>query len=313
MPPAPSSDEPLRKPDGPMTTTTDRLRKKLRLLRINRQGWNCLTLSQLAHPLPFAFFHHHRSALVLSLPTLIMAYNPPLHADSDSNLPSSTLPSTDSALGLSLMSELDENALLSLYSSSVRAFGEPWSPSTVAALSAEFGFQNCASNAPNPEIPSTQGNVGGQAYPYYSPWPVPSPATSTGSLSSLGVEQSLDNTLPFILPPEYSGVAFPSPATMGNDIPLPFFVESSPQGDSTAHAAQSTPAHTIPGAFLPSNAASSFVSPPVVPPAKPNLVRASSTPAQGEPLRQESHFVCSSCFVERPWVSFVLSRFQQRR
>ena len=226
--------------------------------------------------------------------------------DSVCNMPSSTVSGTDSTLDLSLMTTLDDDAILSLYSSSTLALGESWSLAALLAPWTEFDFQNYASSAFNHEIPTTQNGFCAQVHPHYSPWPVPSPTTSTESLSPFNFAHMLDNT---ISPMGYAGIAFTSPATMGQDIALPFLVGSPSPAGVIAHAAQGTASQSLPGIFAPCSAAPSFVCHPVVSSATASPVQASSTPAQGGSMRQESLFMHATTSAGKSWVSFALSRF----
>ena len=225
--------------------------------------------------------------------------------DSVCNMPSATVSGTDSTLDLSLMSALDDNAIQSLYSSSTLALGESWSLAALLAPWTEFDFQNYASGAFNHEIPSTQNGLYAQGLPHHSPGLVPSPTTSTESLSPFSFAHMVDNT---ISPVGYSGFTFTSPATMGQDIALPFLVGSPSPADVLAHAAQGTASRSLPGIFAPCGAATSLVCHPVVSTATASPVQASSTPAQGGPMRQESLFTHASTSAGHLWVSFALSR-----
>ena len=222
-------------------------------------------------------------------------------------MPSATVSGTDSTLGLSLMGTLDDSAILSLCSSSTLDLGESWSLSQLLAPWTEFDFQSYASNAFNPEILSTQNCLCAQVQPQYS-LPVPSPATSTESLSPFSLAHVLDNTTPFISPVGYPGFAFLSPATMGQDIALPFLVGSPSPADVIAHAAQGTTAQTLPGIFAPCCATASLVCHPAVSSAKARPIQAPSTAAQGGEMRQESLFTCASTSAGQIWVSFALSQ-----
>jgi hypothetical protein len=234
-----------------------------------------------------------------------MASNSTINPVPASNMTSATAPGTECALDLSLLSILDDDAFLSLYYSSALAFGDPWSLAALPAPSTGFDFQNYASGAFNPEIPSTQTGVSGHVYPLFSPLPVTSPATSTESFSPFGLEHSFDDIIPSLSSAGYSGFAFPSPATMGQGITLPFLVGPSPP---VAHAARITPAHTVPGILSPCSAAASLVCQPVVSSASASLVQAPGTPAQGVSSRQESLFTCIPTSAGQPLVSFALSR-----
>jgi len=226
-----------------------------------------------------------------------MAFNSANFPDPACNMPSATYSGPDCALDLSLLGILDDEAWLRLYSSTLE-LGEPWPFSALPAPSTGFDLQNCASSASNPEIPSTQNCVCGQVCARCSPRPVPSPATSTESFSPFGLEHAFDDITPSISPVVYSGLAFPSPATMGQDSTLPFSVGSTSPADVVAHEAQSTTAHMIPGVFSPCSAASSLACHPVV--SSASLVQVSSTLAQRGSLRQESLFTTSA---GQPWVS----------
>jgi len=191
---------------------------------------------------------------------------------------------------------LDHDVISGLLCSSIPAFGEHWPLAALLAPSTEFDFLNCAPNAHNFTIPSTQNDFGGQACPHYSPRLVPSPASS---FSSFGLEHSFDDMFASIPPVLYSGVAFPSPATMGHDISFPYLMGLSPPTGVLALSTHGTLAHTIPGITSPCSAASSLVCQPVVP--------VSSTPAQGGSLNQGSLFTCGSCSAAQHWVSFASS------
>ena len=276
MPPAPSSDE---TPLVVSRCARQRLSSEMALYELYKPP-------QIApkHPssLAFASFHdsdrHLRSASrsrpVLATPTLffIMAHN----------LPPATISDSD----LALMGMLDDDTFLNHF---------------LGQLPAGFDFQTCAPNALNLMIPGIQGNVCAPVYSQ-SPGSVLSPATSTGSLSSLGLETAVGDNSPSTLSVGWPGIAFQSPGTMSDGVPLPFLVGPSPPADLTARAAQGTPAHTISSVVAPSSAASSLVCQPVVSPA--NLVGASSSPAQGASLRQEYLFKCTACSLVPTWVSF---------
>jgi hypothetical protein len=252
--------------------------------------------------------HSPRNLLLtfLSLLLVIMDSN---STNSTSNMQSATVPGTESTLDLSLMSlmsTLDNDTFLSLCASSTLVPGEPSPYAALLAPWTAFNYQNGASSAFNPEIPTKQNALGGQqVYPLYSPRPVLSPATSAGSFSPFGLAHAFDDTIPFIPPVGYPGFAFPSPATMGQDVALPFLVGSPTPADVIAHAAKRKTAQTLSGIFSPGGSAS----PLVCHPSATSLVQASSAPAQGGPLRQESLlFTCSPTSVGQTWVSFTLSR-----
>lgn len=218
--------------------------------------------------------------------------------NSTSNMPSANVSGTGSTLELSLTGILSDEAIKTICSSSTLDHGEPWSFAALLAPWNEFDLQNCASSAPNPQIPTTQNNACGQAYPLHSPRPMTSPTTSTESLSPFGLARSFDDMFPSISPAEYSAFVFPSPATpatMGQDIAFPFLAGSPSPADVLAHAAQLTTASKHPGTY---NSTASPVWHPAVPSAKASLV-------QGGPLQQESLFTCPSASVGQPWVSFA--------
>lgn len=221
--------------------------------------------------------------------------------DSTSKMPSVNVSGTDSTLGLSLTGILSDEAIKTICSSSPPDLGEPWSYAALLAPWNEFDLQNCASSAPNPQIPTTQNKACGQVYPLYSPRPTTSPATSTESFSPFGLAPAFDDIFPSISPAEYSAFVFPSPATpatMGQDIAFPFLAGTPSPADVIAHAAQQTTAQKHPGNY---SAAASLIWHPAVPSARASLV-------QGGPLRQESLFTCPSTSVGQSWVSFSLSR-----
>ncbi len=228
--------------------------------------------------------------------------------DSVCNIPSATVSGTDSTLDLSLMGIFDDAAITGLCSSSTLDLGESWSLAALLTPWTEFDFQSYASNAFNPEIPSTQNGLCAQVQPHYSPLPVPSPATSTESLSPFSLTHVLDNAIPSTSPVGYPGFAFLSPATIGQGIALPFLVGSPSPADVIAHAAQSATTQTLPGIFAPCCATASLVCHPAVSSAKARPVQAPSTAAQGGATRQESLFTCSSTSAGQTWVSFALSQ-----
>ena len=222
------------------------------------------------------------------------------------SMPSATLSGTDSALGLSLMDALDNAAIQSLYSSSALGFGEPWSLAALMAPWNESDFQIYASNAFNLGIPGAQNGLYSQAHPHYPSPFVPSPATSTETLSPFGLAHVLDH--PSISPVDYSGLVFPTPATMGQDTTLPFLVGSPSPADVLAHAAQKSTAYKPTGILSPCGTVSPLVCHPAIS-ATASLVQGSSTPAQG---RQESLFTHATTYTGKSRVSFALSRLWLR-
>ena len=200
-----------------------------------------------------------------------------------SNLSPRTTNDAD-ALDSLLLNILNDDALLNL------SLSEPWPFTTLHDLWPEVDLQNRASSALNPVVPSS---VSGHVHPEL----VPSPATSTGPFSSLGI--SFDNTVLTSLPVTHSEVHFPSQAAMGQDSSLPFFMGS--------HLSS---AHTISSNIATGSAASSLASLPIispVTPAQPDLLCASSMPAKGGLVRHESSHVCCPCAIaiRQGWVSFV--------
>ena len=228
--------------------------------------------------------------------------------DSVCNIPSATVSGTDSTPDLSLMNILDDDAILGLCSSSTLALGESWSLAALLTPWTQFDFQSYASNAFNPEITDIHNGLCAQVQPRYSPLPLPSPVTSTESLSPSGLARMLDNTIPLTSPVGHPGIAFQSPATFGQDIALPFLVGSPSPADVIAHAAQTTTAQTLPGIFAPCCAAASLACPRTVSFAKASPVQAPSTATQWGPMRQESLFTYASTSVWQPLVSFARSR-----
>lgn len=222
------------------------------------------------------------------------------------NMPSATFSGTDSALGLSLMGGLDDDAITSLYSSSALGFGESWALAALLAPWNESDLHIYASNAFNFGVQGTQNGLGAQVHPHYPSPFVPSPATSTETLSPFGLAHVLDNTIPSISPVGYYGLAFPTPATMGQDSTLPFLVGSPSPADVLAHAAQKSAAYKPSGILSPGGTVSPRVSHSAVSSATASLVQASSTPALG---RQESLFKPATAYAGKSWVSFALSRF----
>lgn len=226
--------------------------------------------------------------------------------NSTCNLPSATVSGMDSTLGLSLMGTLDDDAIQSLLSSSTLDLGRLWSPTAILAPWTEFDVQSYAPNAFKHEIPSTLNGLCAQVQPHHS-LPVPSPATSTESLSPFGLAHVLHNTTPSVFPVGYPGFAFQSPATMGQDSALPFPVGLPSPADLIAHAAQNTTAQTLPGVFAPCNAAASLVCQPMVSSANASPVQASGTADQRRPMRLESLFTRASTSAGQPLVIYGLS------
>ena len=218
---------------------------------------------------------------------------------------SATLSGTDSALGLSLMGALDDDAIQSLYSSSTLGFGESWALAALLAPWNEAEFQHYASTAFGLGIPGTQNGLCAQVHPHYPSPFVPSPATSTESLSPFGLTHVFPNTTS---PVGYSGLAFPTPATMGQDTALPFLVGSPSPADMLALADQKTTAHKPTGILSPCRTVAPLVCHPTVSSATASLVQASSTPAQGRSVRRESLFTPATTYTGKSWVSFALSR-----
>ena len=227
--------------------------------------------------------------------------------DSLCNIPSVTVSGTDSTLDLSSMGTLDDDAIQGLYSSSTLALGESWSLAALLTPWTEFDFHSYASNAFNPEIPDTHNGLCAQSQPHYS-LPMPSPVTSTESVSPFSLAHVLDNTIPLTSPVGYPGFAFLSPATIGQDIALPFLVGSPSPADSIVHAAQTTTAQTFPGIFGPCCATASLACHSAVSSAKAIPVQAPVMAAQAGPMRRESLFTCASTSVGQPCVSFARSR-----
>ena len=236
-----------------------------------------------------------------------MDYNSTNSTNSTCNMPSATVSGTDSMLGLSLMGTLDDDAIMSLCSSSTLDLGESWSLAALLAPWTESDFQNYASNAFKPEIPSTQNDHCAQVQPHCS-LPGPSPATSTESLSPFNLAHVIESKFSLIgYPIGYPAFAFSSPATMGQNTALPFLVGSPSPADVIAHAAQGTTAQALPGIFAPCNAAASLVCHPTTS-AKASLVQAPSTAVQGGQIRQESSSTRTSTSAGQPLVNFALSQ-----
>jgi hypothetical protein len=236
-----------------------------------------------------------------------MASKPPVHADSAVQPSSSSLYNTESALGLTLMDILNDDALFNLLSSSL-PLGEPWPYEAITGLPTEFDSQDYAPNALDA---NTQGNGCGHVQPLCSPQLDPSPATSTGSLLSLGIEHSFGKRDISALAVAYPGVVFPSPAAMGLDASLPFLVESPLSAVLTTHEAQGTPEHTVSSGVSPGSGASSLARNSVISPgisARASQVRASSLPAQVAQVRQSPAHTCCSCVLGKSLVSFSRSR-----
>ena len=227
--------------------------------------------------------------------------------NSTCNLPSVTVSGMDSTLGLSLMDTLGDDAILSLCSSSTLDLGHLWSLTALLAPGTEFDFQSYTSNAFKHEIPSTLNSLCAQVQPHSSLL-VPSPATSAETLSPFNPAHVLDNTTPSVSPVGYAGLAFLSPATMGQDTALPFLVGSPSPADVIAHAVQSTTAQALPGISAPCSVAASFVCQHTVSSAKASPVQAPSTAAQGGPMRLESLFKPASTSAGQPKVSYAPSR-----
>jgi hypothetical protein len=96
-----------------------------------------------------------------------MASKPPVHADSAMKLASSTLNITESALGLTLMDIVNDDALFSLFSSSP-PLSEPWPYEALTSLPTEFDLQNYAPNALDAVIMNTQDSGCGHVQPLCS-------------------------------------------------------------------------------------------------------------------------------------------------
>jgi hypothetical protein len=147
------------------------------------------------------------------------AYDSTVYLDSAYYLPSASLPGTECALDLPLMSILDDDAICDLPRSSSSALalglGEPWPVVAPPAPSTDSDFHHCAPNAFCFRTMSTRDNICGHPHhSHYFPQPVPSPTTSsTESFSSFSIEHFFDDPCLLSSPVGYSGVSLPSPVT----------------------------------------------------------------------------------------------------